>query len=105
MRFRLKDDHPLFPKLEQLFDKMDELGIELWYDPYRGFIVQHEKREYELLDLEDLGDRSSLTQLPPTMEWKLCREATAEEVAQNRKIFCNCCGYVPPDHSCPGPMF
>lgn len=78
MRFRLKEAHPLYYKLEKLFEFLESAKIDLCWNPYAGFIVTHEGKEYNLLDQED-RDRPSLYNLPPTMEWKLCREASKEE--------------------------
>lgn len=83
----MKDGHPVNVKLQRIFDLMDELKISLYYDPYRGFIVEdmsepvEMRHSYNLMDLEDGGDgrQSCAITLPPSMETKLVREATQAE--------------------------
>lgn len=66
----------------------------MYFDPYRGYIVEDRsepsetRHSYNLMDLEDGGDgRSSCAiSLPPTMETKLIREATHEEEAINARM-------------------
>ena len=73
MRKVLKENNPVYQKVQKVFDLMDELGIS--FIPHTTYIevVSHpdlSNKRYELLDLEDeMGCIVSC--LPPPCEWKI----------------------------------
>ena len=76
MPIRAKDNHPILRKLECIFRKMEEEGVRIsWED--RSFVVTGDDGvEWEIRDLEDGGDfQLGPTLLPPSLEYKLVREA------------------------------
>jgi len=82
MRVRAKENHPLYKAMQELFDKMDELGIKI--DLHESIICQgviFKGERWELCDLEDDFDSTATTpfsrplyELPPTFEFKLIKE-------------------------------
>ena len=73
-RKRLTENHPVWKKVQQVFELMDQLGLR--FEAPVGNVqpakVYHDGKMYELLDLEDCGDgRNSVEDLPPVTEWKI----------------------------------
>lgn len=70
---RAKDNHPLHKVLNELWDKMDELGLRfelpLTTFPTR---VEYQGQIWELTDLEHYNE--PVTDFPPGLEYKLIRE-------------------------------
>jgi len=80
MKVRAKENHPLYKAMQELFDKMDELGIKIDLHETvipQGIIFRGER--WELCDLEDDTGWARpaprpLYELPPTFEFKLVKE-------------------------------
>lgn len=76
MRYlRAKPEHPLYRKLEQVFELMDQLHLSIENDRMGRTYVESDGQRYHLLDLESDMSNYDLTVgvLPPTTEWKLVR--------------------------------
>jgi len=82
MKFRAKENHPLYKAMQELFDKMDELGIRFDLPDTivpQGVLFKGER--WELCDLEDEFESTATTksfrpfyELPPVFEFKLVKE-------------------------------
>ena len=73
---RLKTEHPLCKKLEQIFNLMEKLDIKIEVTSYDIFII-HEDKRYKLIDNDSGG--YPMNDFPPYMEYKLTYEKEDED--------------------------
>lgn len=79
-RYRLKETHATFKKMQEVFDKMRELGLEFRIG-YAGRLTVIDSsqpaanREFEIRMMDDDGtDNTNISELPPTLDYKLIYE-------------------------------
>lgn len=80
---RAKETGELFMKVDKFFQTMEELGISI--DTNRWGLttikVVGHPNEWELRHVDDSsGDMPSFVSIPPTMEFKLVRPGSPEEI-------------------------
>jgi hypothetical protein len=68
MRLKLTEKHPHYKKLEQLFKIMDEQKICFAVPSGNPIVVYIEGIRYDLIDLES---PQSISDVPPTFEYKM----------------------------------
>jgi hypothetical protein len=74
--FRIKEDHPAQVALNQLFERMEELGIQIVIDGPGNLTMIFEGKRFTISDLE-ISPREfylQITELPPQLEYKLTYE-------------------------------
>ena len=70
--FRCKDDHPIFKKLNELYDLADKLGISFeFYD--RGCYVTDKESKMTYM-MKDVESDTAVLDLPPSLEYKVVYE-------------------------------
>ena len=76
MYYRCVPSHPVNLALEQLWKKMDELGVKIHIGPYGRVCILHGGEQFHLKDLEDSAssDRYPVEDFPPNMEYKVLVE-------------------------------
>lgn len=72
MAKRLKETHPTFRKVQQVFDLMDQLGITIEFNGYHTVVA--DKNLDAEMQLKDADSGEVLTFVPPFMEYKLIIE-------------------------------
>lgn len=80
---RLKENHPAFKAMQEVFAKMDEVGIQIEIGAYGQPLIIFDGKIYGMLDIEDSTEYSSypghlISMLPPTTEYKLVYEIDDE---------------------------
>lgn len=71
-RYRLKDDHPLKKRLDELCEKAEELQIYITFFGNRTLICDLQTNK--IYDLEDLDSGECIMEFPPKLEYKLTFE-------------------------------
>lgn len=78
--FRLNENHPASKALQQVFAKMEEVGISIDIDTYGKLTVNHENRQFTLMDNESpLNSEDVISILPPMFAYKLIYEVEEKE--------------------------
>lgn len=76
MKFRLTDNHPTVQALEQVFQLMTDLNIEIDHC-YGAWIIKHNNRQYVIEDLEN--GPTGVGCIPNGLEIKLTYEKPDKE--------------------------
>jgi dGTP triphosphohydrolase len=71
-RLRLKETHPLYQKVEKLFELADELGLS--FQIYYNSVFVYQKDDSITYNMEDIEDGQTINELPPRFEWKITCE-------------------------------
>ena len=71
-KYKLTDKHPLWKKLQNVWDVMEKEGIQLYVDRYGILHMLHEDQEYDIVDSEEPSQ--PVDPLPPSFEYKVVFE-------------------------------
>jgi hypothetical protein len=77
-RFRLKDGHPALKVLDEIFAKLDELGVRFDF-PNSSTMPTVTVGDLGTFELVDVDNNEGMFSVPPQLDFKLCYDRVTEE--------------------------